>query len=354
MENFLSPLDQAKKYREDLAKKINKQRLLTSNKVTKLFIKKSPEEIIDTEKDKSEYIESMTSVREDQKNHREAKKEQVKIATIINQIIKSKRKDLWKLSLEDNQKIKEYLNKPNNKSVFIDKYIDFNLRKKEREEEERVKDLRRYNSGHDFHEHTDPTAISSTLHWLSTCWYIVFNVDTTKLLLNKWYNKQLINHFDLFDKEWQEYLIWYYLKNRNEYAKYDEHFAHTNTVKLQVLDIIYQRNAEYGYDSNYKSILKDLLSDATSHVIADVIADMVDRWISDSQHRDSIRPDIRNLGYKIHNENYKWIWHLKIWHLIFWEKVTEYLTKKWVFDKITTVRTGELEETKKRIEYSFN
>lgn len=67
MVNWLINFNQVQDYRQYVARRLNKQRSLTSNKITKLFIKKLPEEILDEEKKNSVYKEAESAVREQHK-----------------------------------------------------------------------------------------------------------------------------------------------------------------------------------------------------------------------------------------------------------------------------------------------
>lgn len=67
METLVSSLDQAKAYRNNLAKKINQQRLLTTNRLAKLFVKKSPEDVLNQVKNEPNYTEAEKIVREQHK-----------------------------------------------------------------------------------------------------------------------------------------------------------------------------------------------------------------------------------------------------------------------------------------------
>lgn len=345
MNNTSSSLEEAKKYRYDLAKKLNNQRLLTSNKITNLLVKKLPESILDEENKKPEYIEAKKLVME----KRKLDKEENKINWIIDQI---KSQDDFKkidviianLNEQDKRKIKEYFNK--NKIWLIDKYIKYYLPIHPEVIEGGRDD---YFTGEIWSRKKH--AIMELRYW----WYIDFNMDTAKSLIDGWYSNILISNFAWFDKEWQEYLIWYYMKNKKKYARL---LIDDNLLKIDILETIYDLNAEYGHNSNYQKILKDLLSDEISILIANEITEIIDGWVARKWRNigqtHDMRPNIRNLASEIKNENYKWVGHLKTRHLIKWEKIIECLEKNWAFDKMATISSVQSEETKNQIIHSFN
>jgi len=216
------------------------------------------------------------------------------------------------------------------KDKIINFYLPFFLKKKEDREEKNRRDRSPYAVVDHWSDGVyEPTLIESTIWDLSH--YVNFDIDTAKLLLDKWHGKTLINNFRLFDKEWQKYLLWYYIQNRGKYAIYNGEMT-----KIEILYLIYYKNSEYWYSLNYKNILKDLLIDAVSHAVAEHLAIIANkratsvdktkiRWESELE----MKP--RDYAYTLNHGKHK------IWHLVKADIVIKDLTWMWIFDTIDTV-----------------
>lgn len=70
MTTVLTNSNNAKEYRNTLAKKINRQRIFTNNTLTKVFIRKTPEKLLEEQKGTPKYTESKNITREDHKKEK--------------------------------------------------------------------------------------------------------------------------------------------------------------------------------------------------------------------------------------------------------------------------------------------